>query len=283
MVQIEEGRVESRVDHDFDLGALAAEFESRSAEDLVRWALDTFGERCGLSTGFQVEGMVLLDMAHRIDPDVRVFTVDTGRLPQETYDLIDRVRDHYGISVEVHRPDDEDLTEMVSRHGVNPFYRRVSLRLLCCEVRKVKPMAGVLEGLDAWMTGLRRSQSPTRAEVAKIERDEAHGGIVKINPLADWAPDQVWDYIRAHQVPYNALYDEGYTSIGCAPCTRAIEPGQDLRAGRWWWETGTPKECGIHMNPAATRPKSSGTPMLTFPRQKGEGAYPLPIDGGEVE
>ena len=232
-----------------DVQALASEFEARSAEDVLRWALETHGNRIALCTSFQAEGMVLLDMAYRIDPDVRVFTIDTGRLPQETYDLIDRVREHYGTSIDVHYPDSEELSEMVETHSINLFRRSVSLRLLCCEARKVKPLNRALTGLDAWVAGLRRSQSATRAAVAKIELDENHDGILKLNPLADWDIDQVWEYIRAHDVPYNDLYDQGYTSIGCAPCTRAIEPGEDVRAGRWWWETGATKECGIHLSP----------------------------------
>jgi thioredoxin-dependent adenylylsulfate APS reductase len=230
--------------------SLASEYEARPAEDVIRWALDTFGPMVAISTSFQAEGMVILDMAHRVDPDVKVFTIDTGRLPQETYELIDRVRDHYGISVQVYYPDHEELSQMVGEHGINPFYRSVSLRLLCCQTRKVNPLNRALKDLDAWMAGLRRSQTETRASAAKIEVDTGHGSIIKVNPLADWSHEQVWEYIRANQVPYNELYDKGYTSIGCAPCTRPIEPGEDFRAGRWWWEEGMPKECGIHMGPA---------------------------------
>ena len=226
---------------------LGQEFEGRSAEDVIRWALDTFGARIAISTSFQVEGMVVLDIAHRIDPNVRVLTVDTGRLPEETYDLIDRVREYYGVPIEVHYPDHDDLSSMITRHGANPFYNSVSLRLRCCEIRKVDPLKSALGNLDAWITGLRRSQSGTRANTSKVESDSAHGDIVKVNPLADWSPEEVWEYIKARDIPYNALYDQGYTSIGCAPCTRPTQPGEDPRAGRWWWETGVPKECGMHM------------------------------------
>ena len=231
-----------------DVDAAAGQYESRPAEDVIRWALESFGSMVAISTSFQAEGMVILDMAHRIEPKVRVFTIDTGRLPQETYDLMDRVREHYDISVDVYYPDHEDLRQMVSKHGVNPFYRSVSLRLLCCNLRKVQPMQSALKDLDAWISGLRRSQDETRANVGKIEVDTSHGDIVKINPLADWSYDQVWQYIKANRVPYNELYDQGYTSIGCAPCTRAVKPGEDLRAGRWSWENGMPKECGIHLD-----------------------------------
>lgn len=235
---------------------LAARYEGKSAEDVLRWMLETFGASAAICTSFQIEGMVVLDIAHQIDPNVRVFTIDTGRLPDETHDQIDRVREYYGIPIEVYYPDQRELEQMVTRHGVNPFYRSVSLRMLCCEIRKTHPLNRALKGLDAWATGLRRSQSDTRSAISKIELDEAHGGIIKINPLADWSEEQVWQYIRANQVPYNELYDKGYTSIGCAPCTRATQPGEDPRAGRWWWETGVPKECGIHINLLNRKPPS---------------------------
>lgn len=230
-----------------DVHVLAARYEARSAEDIIAWTLEAFDSRAAICTSFQAEGMVILDMACRIDPGVRVFTIDTGRLPQETYELVDRVREHYGIRVEVHYPDNEELAQMVSKHGINSFYRSVSLRMLCCEIRKVNPLNRALSGLDAWVTGLRRSHSGMRAATGKVEIDEAHGGILKVNPLANWSNQQVWDYIRANDVPYNELYDRGYASIGCAPCTRAVQPGEDQRAGRWWWESGVPKECGIHL------------------------------------
>jgi len=227
--------------------ALADEYEAHPAEEVILWALESFGPMVAISTSFQAESMVILDMAYRIDPNVKVFTIDTGRLPQETYGLIDRVREYYGISVDVYYPDSEELAQMVSKHGVNPFYRSVSLRLLCCNLRKVEPMNRALKDLDAWISGLRRSQDETRANVGKIEVDIGHASIIKINPLADWSYDQVWEYIKAKKVPYNELYDQGYTSIGCAPCTRPTTSGEGLRAGRWWWEKGMSKECGIHL------------------------------------
>ena len=235
---------------DTEFMALAGTLEDASARDVIEAAVDAFGDRVALCTSFQAEGMIILDIAARIRPGLRVFTIDTGRLPQETYDLIDTVRDRYGVEVEVHHPDSEELTQFVGQQGVNPFYRSVSLRLRCCEIRKVDPLNRALDKYDAWITGLRRTQNATRAGVAKIELDAAHGGMVKINPLADWDYESVWRYIRDRDVPYNRLYDAGYTSIGCAPCTRAIEPGEDLRAGRWWWENGLASECGIHTSPA---------------------------------
>ena len=231
---------------------LSGSLENASARDVIAWAVEAFGDRVALCTSFQAEGMVILDIASRLRSLPRVFTIDTGRLPQETYDLIDAVRDRYGVDVEVHHPDGEDLTRFVGEQGVNPFYRSVELRLACCEIRKVNPLNRALAGYDAWITGLRRTQNATRAGVAKVELDPAHGGMLKLNPLADWDYESVWQYIRANDVPYNSLYDKGYTSIGCAPCTRPIEPGEDLRAGRWWWENGFPSECGIHTSPAST-------------------------------
>ncbi len=235
---------------DLDTELLAAEFESRSAHEVISWALDEFGSRVAVCTSFQADGMVILDIAHSIDPSVKVFTIDTGRLPCETHELIDEVRDRYGIAIEVYHPDHEDLAAYVTKHGSNSFYRSVSLRMLCCELRKVEPLNRALSGRDAWIAGLRRGQSENRASTGKVERDAAHGNILKINPLADWTEQQVWDHVRNNNVPYNKLYDHGYTSIGCEPCTRAVGPGEDSRAGRWWWETGVPKECGIHLTPA---------------------------------
>lgn len=226
---------------------LAGDYEARTAEETIEWGLKTFRDRVGLISSFQAETMVVLDMAHRLGLPVRVVTIDTGRLPEETYALIDRVRQRYDISVEIIYPDMQDLQELTEKHGINPFYRSVSLRLLCCDIRKVRPMKRALDGLDAWISGLRRSQSGTRANVAKIEIDSTHDDKIKVNPLADWSQEQVWDYVKSRDVPYNELYDQRYTSIGCAPCTRPTEPGEDPRAGRWWWEKDVPKECGIHV------------------------------------
>jgi thioredoxin-dependent adenylylsulfate APS reductase len=220
-----------------------------SASDTIRWALETFPrERVAVCTSFQVEGMAILDMAWRIDRHIRVFTVDTGRLPQATHDMIDRVRARYGLAVEVLAPEAPDLELLTASYGSNPFYLSVASRHACCEARKLRPMARALRGLDAWITGLRRSQSSSRETVEKVAIDEQHGGIVKLSPLADWSEDDVWTYVRANDVPVHALYAEGYTSIGCAPCTRATLPGEHPRAGRWWWESdAVPKECGLHL------------------------------------
>jgi thioredoxin-dependent adenylylsulfate APS reductase len=221
-------------------------FEDRSAADVLAWALETYGSRFAIVSSFQAEGMVVIDLARRLRPDVRVITLDTGRLPAETFELIDQIRGRWDIAVEVKSPEPEQVEAMVSKHGVNLFYRDQALRRLCCQVRKVFPLERALKGLDAWAAGLRRDQAPTRAKTPKVEIDERHGGILKINPLADWSREQVWGYIREHGVPTNALYEQGYRSIGCAPCTRPANGEDGERAGRWWWEADADKECGLH-------------------------------------
>jgi phosphoadenosine phosphosulfate reductase len=231
---------------EYEAGELSVLYEAESPQELLTWALDKFHPRIALSIGGAAEGMAILDMAWKVNPDVRVFTLDTGRLPQETHDLVERIRERYGIEVETQHPDSNQVDKMVERNGIDLMYSSVDLRLLCCQVRKVVPLNKYLNELDAWITGIRREQWATRSNVRKIELDHDHGGITKVNPLADWTKEEVWDYIRTNEVPYNELYDKGFTSIGCAPCTRAIKPGESDRSGRWWWETNAPKECGIH-------------------------------------
>jgi len=241
-----EQEIRSQVIDEAEAREVGLYLEDRPAQDVLAWALEKFGSRVAICSSFQAEACVLIDMAWRIDPNVRVFTIDTGRLPQETYDLIERIRERYGIATEVFLPEHEVVQKMVSEHGNNLFLRGVDLRLLCCQVRKVLPLKRALANYDAWVTGLRRDQTLTRSEVRKVEIDDQHGGIVKFSPLADWTEREVWDYILRNDVPYNALYDRGYRSIGCAPCTRAVRKGEDPRSGRWWWETGAVKECGMH-------------------------------------
>jgi thioredoxin-dependent adenylylsulfate APS reductase len=224
----------------------AVRFEDASAEELLTWALETFHPRLAISAAGGVDGLALVDMAWRINPDVRVFTLDTGRLPAETYALFEEVRERYGIDVEFEVPDGNDVAKLSTTYGPNLMYRSVDLRLACCNVRKVEPLKRKLATLDAWIAGLRREQWVSRRNIAKVELDREHGNIVKLNPLADWSLDRVWDYVRTNEVPYHELFDHGYTSIGCAPCTRAVLPGEPERAGRWWWEEDTDKECGIH-------------------------------------
>lgn len=222
--------------------------DGAAPETVLRWAYETF-PRLVIVASFQAESSVLIDMASRVKQDVSVLTLDTGRLPQQTYDMIDRVRDRYGIAVQVASPDTTDLGDMVGSHGPNLFYRSPEMRRLCCEVRKSRPLARALAGFDAWITGVRRDQAPTRSQTAVVAADPEHVGLTKIAPLASWSKGQVWSYIREHDLPYHSLYDVGYTSIGCAPCTRATVGGEDERAGRWWWEVNEVKECGLHWSP----------------------------------
>ena len=228
-----------------ELGEIAR-LEQTDATEILGWAIAKFGKSLAIVTALQAEGMVILDMAWRISPDVRVFTLDTGRLPGETYQMIEMVRNRYGVVVETAMPEAAEVEAMVALHGPNLFYREAPLRNLCCEIRKVRPLERKLKELDAWVTGLRRGQNNSRADVRKIE---SIGGKFKLSPLADWSAEQVESYIRKHDVPRHPLYQAGYRSIGCAPCTRAVQPGEDDRAGRWWWEQDAAKECGIHFTP----------------------------------
>ena len=204
-----------------------------------------------LASSLGAEDMVVADAIFTAELPIAVFTLDTGRLPRETLDLLDRLRGRYSREVEIFRPDADKVARYVSTHGANAFYESVELRKNCCHIRKVEPLARALAGRDAWVTGLRRAQSVTRTDLPLREFDSAHG-LVKFNPLADWREEEVWAYIRDREVPYNALHDRGYRSIGCDPCTRAIRPGEDVRAGRWWWESKDNKECGIHVSPLTT-------------------------------
>ncbi len=231
------------------LGVLATgEAEGWSPQEILTWGIKNFRPRIALSCSFGApEGLVLLDMMHRIDPGSRVFVLDTGRLPQATHDLIDRVRERYDKPIEVVFPDAATVSALVRAHGMNLFYESVEKRQQCCRVRKVEPLNAYLGELDAWVTGLRRDQTLTRGETPKIQLDHTHGGIVKLNPIADWTRDQVMAYVRAHNVPTNRLHAKGYPSVGCEPCSRAVRPGEDARAGRWWWENEGNRECGIHV------------------------------------
>jgi phosphoadenosine phosphosulfate reductase len=229
----------------------AARLEGASPEEIIRWALTNHERgRVVVVTGLQAEGVAVADMALRVDPAVRIATIDTGRLPEASLGYIDTLRDHFGRAIEVLLPERPAIEAFVGEHGLNPFYTSVERRLDCCHIRKVAPLERLLATVDCWLTGLRRDQSPTRATIAAVELDVTHGGVVKVNPLAGWGEAEVRAYIDERGVPLHPLYAEGYTSIGCAPCTRAVVPGEDSRAGRWWWEQGIDKECGMHRRPA---------------------------------
>ena len=199
-----------------------------------------------LASSLSAEDMVLTDAIARADLPIELFVLNTGRLHGDTLDLIARVRSHYGLPVKVHGPDPDAVAQYVSRHGRDGFYRDLELRQRCCEIRKVQPLRRALAGRRAWITGQRRAQSSSRSSLPAREYDAVHR-MEKFNPLAEWTESMVWSYIKSRAVPYNRLYDQGYRSIGCAPCTRPILPAEDLRAGRWWWEAPEHKECGLHV------------------------------------
>jgi phosphoadenosine phosphosulfate reductase len=223
----------------------AADLEGRSPPDVLAWAYRTF-RRVAIVASFQVESSALIHMAADLVDHPEVVTLDTGRLPEETHELMERIRQRYAVRLHVESPDPGELAELVAGGGPNLFRHSVELRHRCCEVRKVRPLARALVGYDAWVTGLRRDQSAARAATPVVRTDRAHGGIVKVAPLAGWTREQVWAYVRQHGIEYHGLYDRGYRSIGCAPCTRAVAPDEDERAGRWWWERSAVKECGLH-------------------------------------
>jgi phosphoadenosine phosphosulfate reductase len=198
------------------------------------------------ASSLAAEDMVLTDLILKARLPIGIFSLETGRLHKETLAMLDTVKQHYGYEIALFRPQTDAVDAYVAQNGLNAFYDSIEMRRECCRIRKVEPLSRALAGNKAWITGQRRAQSTTRAELAVQEDDPAHG-MVKFNPLADWSEQDVWDYLRSNGVPYNALHDQGYPSIGCEPCTRAIQPGEDVRAGRWWWENPDSKECGLHM------------------------------------
>ncbi len=230
-----------------DIPALDIELAKLSPRKILEKALSQFDNIAISFSG--AEDVVLIDMAHKINKDIQVFSLDTGRLHPETYQFIDRVRKHYGITIDVMYPDSAKLEEFVSAKGLFSFYDDGHKE--CCGIRKVAPLRRKLSTLQAWITGQRKDQSPsTRAEVPVVQFDGAFSTetnpLVKFNPLANWSSDEVWMYIRAYKVPYNPLHERGFASIGCEPCTKATLPNQHEREGRWWWEEATQKECGLH-------------------------------------
>jgi phosphoadenosine phosphosulfate reductase len=213
-----------------------------------------------LSSSLAVEDMVITDAILRNSHDVEIFTLDTGRLHGETLGVITRVFWRYGYEIRIYRPNAQAVQDYIGHFGLDAFYQSVELRQRCCHIRKVEPLSRALAGKAAWITGMRRAQSVTRRDMPEREYD-AQYGLWKFNPLADWSEAEVWSYIREFDVPYNSLQDHGYRSIGCAPCTRATSAGEDLRAGRWWWEDPETKECGLHQRaPASSVPEQSKAP-----------------------
>ena len=229
-----------------DIASLQKELEKKNAEEVLRWAVGQFGTRLTFANSFGAEDMVITHLLVQITQMPSLFTLDTGRLPQETYVVWAELEAKYKIRITPFFPEREAVEKMVSKKGINLFYESVENRKQCCYVRKVEPLKRALKPYEAWITGLRREQTVTRTQIQKIEVDENHKDKYKINPLADWTEKQVWDFIKKEKVPYNKLHDLGYRSIGCAPCTRAVKLEEDVRAGRWWWENPDQKECGLH-------------------------------------
>lgn len=221
------------------------ELSNSSPVDVISFFYNHFPYKVVLSTSLGLEDQALTEIVSSIDKEAPIFTLDTGRLFPETYDLLDRTCKKYNIKIDVYFPDTKDIENMVNNKGVNLFYESVENRKLCCNLRKLVPLARAMEGYDVWITGLRKDQSVTRTNMKLVEWDE-NNSMLKINPLINWTEKDLMDYIETNNIPYNALHKKGFASIGCQPCTRAIEPGEDIRAGRWWWENPDTKECGLH-------------------------------------
>ena len=230
-----------------ELDALNQQFAKASAEEVFQYAVRKFGKKLTLASSLGVEDQVLTHMFTNETDGVDVFLLDTGRLPQETYNVIEKTMTQYAFTYRVFFPNTTAVEQMVSEHGPNHFYQSLDNRKECCNIRKVEPLSRALDGYQAWITGIRRAQSVDRAMTSFFEWDFVND-LLKINPLIKWSKDDVWNYVKRHDVPYNVLHDQGYPSIGCAPCTRAIQPGEDDRSGRWWWEEAVKKECGLHVN-----------------------------------
>lgn len=223
-----------------------SDFEAQSAEQILKFFSDELGTGLVLASSFGAEDVVLIDLLVTLNPQARIFMLDTGRLHQETYSTLQKIRERYQINVEVLFPQADAVQSLLTRKGPNSFYNSIQDRKECCGIRKVEPLNRILSTAQAWVTGLRREQNSTRHQIEKVAFDQDHGGIYKINPLADWTEEDVWHTIREKQIPYNILHDHAYPSIGCAPCTRAVQDGDDPRSGRWWWEHPDTKECGLH-------------------------------------
>jgi phosphoadenosine phosphosulfate reductase len=243
-----------------ELARYRDETRGMSASELLAWTLGEFGPQgVTFASSLGAEDQVVTHLIAEHAPAIPVFTLDTGRLFPETYELIEATRQRYGLTVRIYFPPADAVEEMVAEHGPNLFYESVEYRKLCCHVRKVVPLQRALAGRSAWVCGLRRAQSRTREEVLPVDWDETNG-LYRIAPLASWSDSDVWEAIRAHKVPYNRLHDHGFPSIGCAPCTRAVAPGDDPRSGRWWWEQEDHRECGLHQGSRQTTPVGNGEP-----------------------
>ena len=225
----------------------AARLAGAEPAAILAWAISRFGRRLAIASSFSIEDCVVIDLAHKVDRTVRVFALDTGRLPDETYMTAERVRAKYDVEIEWQFPEREAVEKLERAKGLYSFRDSLDNRHECCGIRKVAPLRRALAELDGWITGLRREQSVTRTDIPEVEWDAEHGGICKVNPLIAWSEAQVRAYAKEMRVPIHPLHDRGYPSIGCAPCTRAVAPGEHPRSGRWWWENPENKECGLHV------------------------------------
>ncbi|MCF6331504.1 MAG: phosphoadenylyl-sulfate reductase [Sulfurimonas sp.] len=229
-----------------DINDLNKKFKNVKAEEILKYFFEKYGNKVALSSSFGVEDQVLTHMMLSLDKKMNIFTLDTARLHPQTYSVMDATNLKYGVKVNVFFPDTDDVEKLYQSQGINGFYESIQNRKACCFTRKIKPLQRALSSLDVWITGLRASQSITRQNLSLIEYDEVNK-VIKVNPLLHWSEDEIWDFIKKYKVPYNSLHDEGFPSIGCAPCTRAVESGADVRSGRWWWENPEHKECGLHI------------------------------------
>lgn len=232
---------------EYVINLLNKRFENEPIERILEYFTQTYKEKIALATSFGAEDQVLTDLLLRQNPKAKIFTLDTGRLSEETYTVMDQTNKKYGINIDVYFPNTADIEVLYQHQGINGFRDSIENRQMCCNVRKIAPLKRALKGLDIWITGLRRAQSPTRETMRLVEWDNVNG-LIKLNILIDWSEEDVWNSIKENKLPYNALHDFGYPSIGCAPCTRAVKDGEDIRAGRWWWENPEHKECGLHLN-----------------------------------
>ncbi len=228
------------------IAALNSRFRDATSFEILEYFLTNYKSHIAFASSMGAEDQVLTEMIASIDKQTRILTLDTGRMFPETYEAIERTNARFKINIEVLFPERHQVEEMVKEKGINLFYESIENRKQCCHIRKMEPLKRALQGLDVWISGLRRSQSITREKLEFLEWDE-NNGMIKLNPLIDWNEEQVWAYIEAKNIPYNKLHDQGFPSIGCQPCTRAIESGEDVRAGRWWWENPEHKECGLHV------------------------------------
>lgn len=228
-----------------NIESLNQQLEGKTAQEIIKFFDDNMGSDITFGTSLGAEDQVITEMIATMKAKTPIFTLDTGRLFPETYDLIDSTAQKFKISIKPYSPVNTEVEEMVVEHGMNLFYKSIDLRHTCCQTRKLNPLKRALEGRKAWFTGLRKSQSVTRIDMKIVEWDN-NSGMLKINPLIDWSEEMVWDYIKSNGIPYNTLHDNGYPSIGCQPCTRAIVEGEDVRAGRWSWENPDTRECGLH-------------------------------------